>query len=67
MLVFGDCCWSSSETALLLFSILIVIQRLLVRRGLRPLDAIRRELPRLARGEIPQLSVTAKPKAAVEC
>lgn len=45
--------------ALLLFGILIVIQRLLVRRGLRPLDDLRRELPRLAHGDIPQLSVTA--------
>lgn len=45
--------------ALLLFGILIVIQRLLVRRGLRPLDDLRRELPRLARGDIPHLSVAA--------
>ncbi|MFO1371840.1 MAG: sensor histidine kinase [Candidatus Competibacteraceae bacterium] len=46
-------------TALLLFAVLIFIQYLLVRRGLRPLEDIRRELPRLARGETPQLPATA--------
>lgn len=43
--------------ALILFGGLLLIQRLMVRRGLAPLDAIRRELARLARGEIPQLPV----------
>ena len=38
------------------FGVLLLVQRLIVRRGLAPLEQIRRELPRLARGEIPQLS-----------
>lgn len=42
--------------ALALFGVLLLVQRLIVRRGLAPLEQIRRELPRLARGEIPQLS-----------
>ncbi len=45
--------------ALSLFGGLLLIQRLIVRRGLAPLDEVRRELARLARGEIPQLPVTA--------
>ena len=44
--------------ALILFGGLLLIQRLMVRRGLAPLDEMRRELARLARGEIPQLPVT---------
>ncbi|MCP5158645.1 MAG: sensor histidine kinase [Gammaproteobacteria bacterium] len=44
--------------ALLLFGALLVCQRLIVRRGLAPLEEVRRELPRLACGEIPQLSIT---------
>ena len=42
-----------------LFGALLGLQRLIVRRGLAPLEQIRRELPRLARGEIPQLSLDA--------
>lgn len=42
-----------------LFGALLGLQRLIVRRGLAPLEQIRRELPRLARGEIPQLSLEA--------
>ena len=45
--------------ALALFGILLLLQRLIVRRGLAPLEQVRRELPRLARGEIPQLPVDA--------
>ncbi|MCC7219682.1 MAG: sensor histidine kinase [Candidatus Contendobacter sp.] len=45
--------------ALILFGGLLLIQRLIVRRCLAPLDQIRRELARLARGEIPQLPVVA--------
>lgn len=45
--------------ALLLFGALLLFQRLIVRRGLAPLEQVRRELPRLALGEIPQLSVDA--------
>jgi signal transduction histidine kinase len=45
--------------ALLLFGVLLLFQRLVVRRGLAPLEQLRRELPRLAQGEIPQLSVDA--------
>lgn len=45
--------------ALALFGALLWLQRLIVRRGLGPLEAIRRELPRLAQGEIPQLSIDA--------
>ncbi|HPF58358.1 MAG TPA: sensor histidine kinase [Candidatus Competibacteraceae bacterium] len=43
--------------ALLLFGVLLWCQRLLVRRGLAPLEEVRRELPRLAHGEIAQLSI----------
>jgi signal transduction histidine kinase len=43
----------------LLFGVLLLFQRLVVRRGLAPLEQLRRELPRLAQGEIPQLSVDA--------
>ncbi len=43
--------------ALLLFGVLLLFQRLIVRRGLAPLEQLRCELPRLAQGEIPQLSV----------
>jgi len=42
-----------------LFGALLWLQRLIVRRGLAPLEQVRRELPRLARGEIPQLSLEA--------
>lgn len=45
--------------AVVLFGALLWLQRLIVRRGLAPLDQVRRELPRLARGEIPQLSLEA--------
>ena len=45
--------------ASLLFGALLLLQRLIVRRGLAPLEQVRRELPRLARGEIPQLSLEA--------
>jgi len=45
--------------ALALFGVLLLLQRLIVRRGLAPLEQIRRELPRLARGEIPQLADAA--------
>lgn len=43
--------------AVALFSVLLFAQRWIVRRGLAPLDHIRRELPRLAHGEIPQLPI----------
>ncbi len=42
-----------------LLGALLGLQRLIVRRGLAPLERIRRELPLLARGEIPQLSLDA--------
>ena len=45
--------------ALIGFGGLLLIQRLIVRRGLAPLEQMRLELARLARGEIPQLPVTA--------
>ncbi len=45
--------------ALALFGALLLLQRLIVRRGLAPLEQVRRELPRLARGEIAQLPVEA--------
>jgi len=45
--------------ALLLFGALLLFQRLIVRRGLAPLEQLRRALPRLAQGEIPQLPVDA--------
>ncbi len=45
--------------ALLLFGALLLFQRLIVRRSLAPLEQLRGELPRLAQGEIPQLSVDA--------
>ncbi|MBL8259092.1 MAG: sensor histidine kinase [Candidatus Competibacteraceae bacterium] len=45
--------------ALTLFGALLLLQRWLVRSGLAPLEQVRRELPRLARGEIGQLSVNA--------
>ncbi|MFO1420164.1 MAG: sensor histidine kinase [Candidatus Competibacteraceae bacterium] len=45
--------------ALLSFGVLLLLQRLIVRRGLAPLEQVRHELSRLARGEIPQLSVGA--------
>ena len=45
--------------ALLLFGVLLLFQRLVVRRGLVPLEQLRQELPRLAQGEIPRLSVDA--------
>ncbi|MBL8251133.1 MAG: sensor histidine kinase [Candidatus Competibacter sp.] len=45
--------------AVSLFGALLLLQRWLVRSGLAPLDQVRRELPRLARGEIAQLSVSA--------
>ena len=40
-----------------LFGALLLLQRLIVRRGLAPLEQMRRELPRLASGEIPRLPV----------
>lgn len=45
--------------AAVLFGALLGLQRLIVRRGLAPLEQVRRELPRLARGEIPHLSIAA--------
>lgn len=48
-----------SLIALVLFGALLWLQRWIVRRGLAPLEQVRRELPRLARGEIPQLPVDA--------
>jgi len=48
-----------SLIAVMLFGALLLLQRLIVRRGLAPLEQVRRELPRLARGEIPQLSLEA--------
>ena len=45
--------------ALIGFGGLLLIQRLIVRRGLAPLEQMRLELARLARGEIPQLPITA--------
>lgn len=45
--------------ALLVFSALLLFQRVMVRRSLAPLEQLSRELPRLARGEIPQLPVNA--------
>lgn len=45
--------------ATVLFGALLGLQRLIVRRGLAPLEQVRRELPRLARGEIPHLSIAA--------
>jgi signal transduction histidine kinase len=45
--------------ALLLFAALLLFQRLMVRRSLAPLEQLRRELPRLAQGEIPQLPLEA--------
>ncbi|MCB1777295.1 MAG: sensor histidine kinase [Candidatus Competibacteraceae bacterium] len=45
--------------ASLLFGALLLFQRLVVRRSLAPLEQLRWELPRLARGEIPQLPVKA--------
>ena len=41
----------------LAFVVLLGLQRWIVRRGLIPLEQVRRELPRLAQGDIPQLSV----------
>lgn len=49
----------SVAIAVLLFGALLLAQRLIVRRGLAPLERVQRELPRLARGEIPQLSLDA--------
>lgn len=45
--------------ALLLFGALLLFQRLIVRRGLAPLEQLRQALPRLAQGEIPLLPVDA--------
>ncbi len=45
--------------ALLIFGALLLFQRLIVRRGLAPLEQLRCELPRLAQGEIPQLPIDA--------
>ncbi|MDG4554699.1 MAG: HAMP domain-containing sensor histidine kinase [Candidatus Competibacter sp.] len=45
--------------ALVLFAALLLFQRRIVRRGLTPLERIRRDLPRLARGEIAQLPADA--------
>jgi len=43
-------------TALLLLGGLIIVQRLLIRRGLRPLETARQDIIRLGRGEIQHLS-----------
>lgn len=48
-----------SLIALTLFGGLLLLQRLIVQRGLAPLEQIRRELPKLASGEITQLSANA--------
>lgn len=48
-----------SLIALASFGALLLLQRLIVRRGLAPLEQVRRELPKLARGEISQLSIHA--------
>ncbi len=45
--------------ALLLFAALLLLQRRIVRHGLTPLEHIRQDLPRLARGEIAQLPADA--------
>ncbi|QQS54723.1 MAG: HAMP domain-containing histidine kinase [Candidatus Competibacteraceae bacterium] len=45
--------------ALLLFAVLLLFQRQMVRRGLAPLEQIRQNLPQLARGEIAQLPADA--------
>ena len=45
--------------ALLLFCALLWFQRWIVQRGLAPLEEVRRELTRLAYGEIPRLSFDA--------
>lgn len=45
--------------ALVLLGLLLLLQRLIVRRGLAPLEQVRHELPRLARGDIAQLSIDA--------
>ncbi len=41
------------------FGGLLLLQRWIVRRGLAPLEQVRRELPRLGSGEITQLSINA--------
>lgn len=48
-----------SLIALASFGALLLLQRSIVRRGLAPLEQVRRELPKLARGEISQLSIHA--------
>lgn len=45
--------------ALALFGALLLLQRLIVQRGLAPLERVRRELPRLARGDISHLPLDA--------
>jgi len=42
-----------------LLGALLMLQRAIVRRGLAPLEEVRRELPKLARGEISRLSIHA--------
>ncbi|MBK8183788.1 MAG: sensor histidine kinase [Candidatus Competibacteraceae bacterium] len=48
-----------SLIAVLAFGALLLLQRLIVRRGLAPLEQVRRELPRLGCGEITHLSIHA--------
>lgn len=49
--------WQVAGIALLVFGALLLFQRLMVRRSLAPLEQLRRELPRLAQGDIPRLPV----------
>ncbi|MGB4945801.1 MAG: sensor histidine kinase [Candidatus Competibacter denitrificans] len=51
--------WRLGGFVLLAFGALLLLQRLMVRRCLAPLEDVRRELPRLERGEIARLSVRA--------
>jgi signal transduction histidine kinase len=48
-----------SLIAILAFGTLLLLQRWIVRRGLAPLEQVRRELPRLGSGDITQLSINA--------
>lgn len=51
--------WQLGGFVLLAFGALLLLQRLIVRRCLAPLEHVRRELPRLERGEITRLSIRA--------
>lgn len=51
--------WRLGGFVLLAFGALLLLQRLIVRRCLAPLEQVRCELPRLERGEITRLSVRA--------